>query len=337
MSEKKRMVTAIASSGNMTIGNYFGVIKQIVSYQQDYDLFLFIANLHAITTPQDKTKLKENIKTMATLYIACGIDPQLTTVFIQSDVLEHAQLGWILNTQTNMGELERMTQYKDKSLKAANKTSYIPSGLLTYPTLMAADILLYDANYVPVGIDQVQHVELTRTLAERMNKTYQQDLFVLPEALIPTKTPKIMDLQDPTKKMSKSSTNEKAFIRILDEPDLIRKKINSALTDSEDKVYYNLKTKPGISNLMTIYSAITGLTHPEIEQQFLNKNYQEFKTAVSDALIKELSPIQERYQLLKSGDDLDQWLKEGALKAQKIAYKKLQKVQNTMGLNYKRK
>jgi len=236
-----------------------------------------------------------------------------------------------------MGELERMTQYKDKSLKAANKTSYIPSGLLTYPTLMAADILLYDANYVPVGIDQMQHVELTRNLAERMNKTYQTDLFVMPEALIPAKTPKIMNLQDPTKKMSKSSTNERAFVRILDEPNLIRKKINSALTDSEDKVYYNLETKPGISNLMTIYSAITDLDYLEIEQQFLNRNYQEFKTAVSEALIEELTPIQERYQLLKSGDDLDQWLKEGALKAQKIAYKKLQKVQNAMGLNYKRK
>ncbi|ATG97812.1 tryptophan--tRNA ligase [Mesoplasma lactucae ATCC 49193] len=335
----KKMVTAVASSGTMTIGNYFGVIKQVIQYQNEYDLYLFIANLHAITMPQDKTKLKQNIKTMATLYFACGLDPQKATIFVQSDVLEHAQLGWILNTQATMGELERMTQFKDKSqkVKANNGTSYIPAGLFTYPTLMAADILLYDANYVPVGVDQIQHVELTRNLAERMNHTYGEDLFTIPEHLVPKKTPKIMDLQEPSKKMSKSNTNEKTFIRILDEPEVIKRKIGSALTDSEDKVYFDAEKKPGISNLMTIYSAITNKDYDQIQKEFENKNYKDFKDAVAEALISELEPIQIKFKELWNSPQVDEWLDEGANKARKIAYKKLMKVQNRMGLNYKRK
>jgi len=330
------MITGITPSGDMTLGNYLAVVKKLLEYQNEYDLKVFIANLHAITMPQDPKELNERIKRMATLYFACGLDPKKATIFLQSDILEHTMLGWIFNTQATIGELERMTQYKDKSVraKASNKTSYIPAGLLTYPTLMAADILLYDAVRIPVGQDQFQHLELTRNLAERWNNKFGK-LFTVPKAITDKDVLKIMDLQEPTKKMSKSSANPKAIIKILDEPDVIRKKIASAITDSENIIKHDPKNKPGVSNLLVILKALTNKEFHELEKEFKDKNYRDLKESVAEALIQELEPIQKRYKELFHSNKVEKWLEEGANAVRPLAQKKLHQVIEKMGLNYK--
>lgn len=325
---KKRMITGITPSGSLTLGNYLGVVKRLISYQNDYDLLVFIANLHAITNHQAVATLQTNTKQIAALYLAMGLDPKKTIIFRQSDVPAHSQLGWIMNTQTGMGELNRMTQYKEKS---ANKNQIL-SGLFTYPTLMAADILLYDSDLVPVGIDQKQHVELTRDLALRFNKKYQTKMFKIPEPLLTNDNFKIMDLQNPTKKMSKSSVNPKAIIYLLDNPKTIKQKINLAITDSENQIKYDPKNKPGVANLMTIHSLLTGTKIEELEKKWANKNYKELKNDVADAIIEELLPIQKKYNKIINDKNLELILKHGAKKATKIAAEKIKEVYKVMGL-----
>ncbi|PPE04986.1 tryptophanyl-tRNA synthetase [Entomoplasma ellychniae] len=328
----KRMVTGVTSSGSPTLGNYLGVIRDLANYQNEYDLFIFVANLHAITVPQDSKKLKEKTKEAFAIYLACGIDPEKSTIFVQSDVIEHTQLGWLLTTQATMGELSRMTQFKDKSLRSQDNIS-IPAGLFTYPCLMAADILLYDPSYVPVGVDQKQHLELTRDIAERMNNKYGET-HIVPEVMLTKRNIKIMDLQDPTKKMSKSSDNPKAIIFILDSEKDIRNKIKAAVTDSENLIKYDTVNKPGVSNLINIYSILTNKTIKECEQHWKNKTYKDLKDDVSEVLVNTLNPIRQKYEELQSNNQLlEELMKQGAFKAQKVAYKKLQKVQNKMGIN----
>lgn len=331
----KRMITGVTSSGSLTLGNYLGVIKDLVDYQNEYELYIFVANLHAISVPQDPKKLKEKTKEVSALYLACGIDPDKTTLFVQSDVLEHAQLSWLLTTQSTMGELNRMTQFKDKSLKSADNIS-IPTGLFTYPCLMAADILLYDAKFVPVGIDQKQHLELTRDIAERMNNKFGK-MHVVPEVILTKRNVKIMDLQDPSKKMSKSSPNPKAIIYLLDPPNEIANKIKSAVTDSENLIKYDPINKPGVSNLIDIYSILTNKSIKECKNHWANKNYKDLKDDVTEVLISTLVPIQEKYKQIIMSGELEKTLEYGALKAKKVAYKKLQKVQNKLGINIFRK
>ncbi len=330
----KRILSGITSTGKLTIGNYIGAIKQFIDLQENNELIIFVANLHGITIPINKIELKNNIREIVGLYYACGLDPNKNIIFVQSDVLEHAQLAHILLCHTTIGELNRMTQFKDKStkVKSTNNTQYIPTGILTYPTLMAADILLYNPDLVPVGKDQKQHIELARNIAIRMNEKYGY-IFKIPESYIPKFGSKIMDLQDPTKKMSKSSNNPKTYISLLDKPEDVIKKIKSAVTDSENKVYYDKKNKPGISNLMTIYSALTNKTINEIQIEFENKNYGYFKEKVWQAINECLSKIQENYQnIIKTKIEI--LLENGAKKAKKIAEKTLQQVQKKIGLDY---
>lgn len=328
---KKRMVTGITPSGKMTLGNYLGVVRNLVAWQDEYELFVFIANLHAITLPQEPKQLKQNIEEIATLYVAAGLDPKKVAVFKQSDVPAHSELAWLLNTQTAMGELSRMVQFKDKSQKLANQNS-IPAGLFNYPTLMAADILLYEPDFVPVGVDQKQHVELTRDLAIRFNHRFGET-FKLPEPLLTKNKIKIMDLQEPTKKMSKSSTNPKSLIYILDEPSVIRKKIASALTDSENLIYFDPEKKPGVANLMTIYALLTDTIPEATIVHWEGKNYKDLKDEVAEEIIKALTPIQKRYAELKTNGEIKAVLANGAEKATQISYKKVKKVQKKLGLN----
>lgn len=322
----KKMLTGLQPTGIITLGNYIGAIKQMVKYQDMYDSYLFIADLHAITIPQDVETLSKNTKSLLALYLACGVDPNKNKIFIQSENEYHANISWLLECNTYYGELSRMTQFKDKSRKNQNFTS----GLLTYPVLMASDILAYDVDYVPVGIDQKQHVELARDIALRFNKKYGET-FNIPEPLITESGTKIMDLVDPTKKMSKSSENQKGVIRLLDEPKAIRKKIMGATTDSEMKVKFDVENKPGISNLINIYSAITGSTITEIENKFQNDNYGTFKTAVADAVIEEITKIQEKYNQIINSDELNKILDKGISITRKEAKAKFEDMKYKMG------
>ena len=275
--EKKIMLTGLQPTGVITLGNYIGAIRQMVEYQEKYNSILFIADMHAITMPIDSDTLAQNIRQLIALYIACGVDPEKNLIFLQSDNEYHANISWMLECNTYFGELSRMTQFKDKSAKNVN----FSAGLFTYPVLMAADILAYDTNYVPVGIDQKQHVEIARDIAIRFNKKYG-DTFVIPEPLIRAEGTKIMDLQDPTKKMSKSSESQKGVIRILDDANTIRKKINSAVTDSIGKVNYDPENQPGVTNLINIYMSLSGKSKEEIVEEFADANYGTFKKAVGD-------------------------------------------------------
>ncbi|WP_309086823.1 tryptophan--tRNA ligase [Domibacillus sp.] len=328
----KTIFSGIQPSGSVTLGNYIGAMRQFVELQEDYDCFFCIVDQHAITVQQDRLALRRNIRSLAALYVAIGLDPSKATLFIQSEVPAHAQAGWMLQCVSYIGELERMTQFKDKS---AGKEA-VSAGLLTYPPLMAADILLYGTDLVPVGEDQKQHLELTRDLAERFNRKYN-DIFTIPEVRIPKEGARVMSLQEPTKKMSKSDPNQKAFITLLDEPKQIEKKIKSAVTDSEGVVKYDKENKPGISNLLSIYSALEGISVADLEQQFSGKGYGDFKQAAADVVIKHLAPIQERYYALIESDELDQILDEGAEKARFRAGKMLKKMENAMGLGRKHK
>lgn len=323
----EKIFSGIQPSGTLTLGNYLGAIKQFVEVQDDYDCYFCIVDEHAITVPQDRLELRKNIRSLAALYLASGIDPKKATLFVQSEVPAHTQLGWMLQSISYVGELERMTQYKDKS----KGQEAVSSALLTYPVLMAADILLYQANLVPVGNDQKQHIELTRDLAQRFNNRFN-DIFTIPDIRVPKVGARIMSLQDPTKKMSKSDENEKGYISMLDEPKRIEKKIKSAVTDSEGIVRYDKENKPGISNLLTIYSSCTGESIESLEQKYEGKGYGEFKQEVANAVIDVLKPIQERYAELIDSEQLDDILDEGAEKASIIANKTLAKAKKAMGL-----
>ena len=279
------------------------------------------------TVPIDADTLANNIRQLIAIYIACGIDPEKNLIFLQSDNEYHANISWMLECNTYHGELSRMTQFKDKSAKNAN----FSAGLFTYPVLMAADILAYDADLVPVGIDQKQHVEITRDIAIRFNKKYGET-FVVPEPLIREAGTKIMDLQDPTKKMSKSSESQKGVIRILDDINTIRKKINSAVTDSVGKVNYDPENQPGVTNLINIYTSLTGMSKEEVVAKFENANYGEFKKGVADVVVAEFEKIQARYNELINSDELDRILDEGRDKAREIAKKKYEEMKNKIGL-----
>ncbi|HHU59879.1 TPA: tryptophan--tRNA ligase [bacterium] len=324
------MLSAIKPTGDLTLGNYIGAIKNFVKLQDDYNLFVFVADLHALTVRNNKEDLNRWIKEVAAIYIACGLDPNKATIFNQSDLPQHAYLGYILTCESYMGELSRMTQFKDKSARGNNES--IGVGLFIYPTLMAADILLYDAKYVPVGEDQTQHVELTRDLASRFNH-YYGETFVIPKAIVAEKGARIMALDDPLKKMSKSELGDnKGSIRLLDDVKTIRKKIMSAVTDSDNLVKYDIENKPGISNLMTIYSSLTNKSYDEIEDEFRDGGYGNFKKAVADVVVEEVSKIQVKFNEIIKGDYLDKVLKEGALKAGAIASKKIDEVKRKLGL-----
>lgn len=323
----KRILTGLKPSGELTLGSLIGGISQTIKYQDKYDSFIFVPDLHAITVPQDANLLKERIKKNVALYIACGIDPKKNTIYIQSENPYHTNLSWILECTTYMGEASRMTQYKDKTSKGENTSV----GLFTYPILMASDILLYDADYIPVGIDQKQHVELCRDLAERFNNKYGET-FKIPQPMIPETGAKIMDLQTPTKKMSKSEENPKGVILLLDDEKAIRKKIMSAVTDSDATICYDPENKPGISNLLTIYACLKEITIEETVSHFKDYNYGNLKREVADVVVEKLNQIQEKYNEILNSDELDRILDEGRDKTIKIAKKKYQEVTTKIGL-----
>ncbi|MGF9892348.1 tryptophan--tRNA ligase [Priestia megaterium] len=327
----KTIFSGIQPSGTITLGNYIGAMKQFVELQHDYNCHFCIVDQHAITTPQDRLALRKNIRSLAALYVAVGIDPAKSTLFIQSEVPAHTEAGWMLQCVAYIGELERMTQFKDKS---AGKEA-VSAGLLTYPPLMAADILLYNTDLVPVGEDQKQHLELTRDLAERFNKKYN-DIFTIPEVRIPKVGARVMSLQDPTKKMSKSDPNQKAFITLLDDAKTIEKKIKSAVTDSEGIVRYDKENKPGISNLLSIYSILANKSIQDIEAMYEGKGYGDFKADTAKVVAEALAPIQERYYELVDSSELDDILDQGADKANATANKMLRKMRNAMGIGRKR-
>lgn len=327
----KRIVSGIKPSGTLTLGNYIGAIRQFVQLQQtlsDTEFFLFVADLHAITVEQDPKELRKHIREIAAMYLACGLDPDKTVLFIQSEVKEHVELGYLLQCSTYMGELERMTQFKDKSKK--QKTG-ITSALFTYPVLMAADIVLYDADFVPVGEDQKQHLEITRDIATRFNNRYGS-CFKIPEPIIPKIGARIMDLQNPEQKMSKSEASEKGYIALLDKKEVIAKKIKSAVTDSLGKVQYDPIHQPGVANLLQIYATLTNREIDEIVGMYRDLGYKNFKEDLADVVVNTLVPIQDKYQTILASKHLDQILECGRIRAQQVAEKKLDDCKRRIGL-----
>lgn len=324
---KKVLFSGMQATGTLTIGNYLGALKNWVSLSEEYECFYSVVDLHSITVRQDPAELRRRARALLTLYIAAGLDPKKNCIYYQSHVSGHAELAWILNCFTYMGELNRMTQFKDKSAKHADN---INAGLFTYPVLMAADILLYQADVVPVGIDQMQHLEITRDIAQRFNAIYG-DVFTIPEPYIGKVGAKIMSLQDPAKKMSKSDENPNASIYLMDDPDTIMRKFKRAVTDSEACVRYT-DEQPGIKNLIDIYSACMGKKPEEVEREFDGKGYGDFKTAVGEAAVSVLKPVQERFaELEKDKAYIDSVIKENAEKAGYFAQKTLRKVQKKVG------
>ncbi|MCL4366667.1 tryptophan--tRNA ligase [Patescibacteria group bacterium] len=325
---KKRVFSGVQPSGDLHIGNYLGAIKRWVALQEEYDNIFCVVDLHAITTPQDPKILKQKIREVAALYLASGIDPQKSKVFVQSHVLAHTELAWILNCFLPVGWMMRMTQFKEKSAKQRQQVS---TGLLDYPALMAADILLYQTDLVPVGEDQKQHVELTRDVAQRFNSLYGET-FKLPAALIAKEGARIMGLDDPTKKMSKSETATGHAIYLLDSPDEIKTKIAHATTDSGQEIKFDLQ-KPGIYNLLEIYQLFTGVDRHEIESAFAGKGYGELKSAVAEAIIEGLRPLQQKYtELMADPAYLESLLAQGADQVRPLAEKTVQEVKNKIGL-----
>ena len=323
----KRMLSAIKPTGRLTLGNYIGAITQFVQFQDEYEMYIFIANQHAITVPIDAKELRQNTKDLIALYMASGLDPEKCTLFLQSDVDAHVKLGWVLTCMTYMGELQRMTQYKDK---CAKQETGITDGLFTYPCLMAADILLYDADYVPVGQDQKQHVELTRDLAERFNHRYS-DTFTIPEPLVTKVGQKIYSLQDPTKKMSKSEDNPKGTIDLLDDPAVARKKIMSAVTDSLGIIQYDPENQSGLANLLTIHSVLNKEPIDSIVARYQGKGYGDLKKEIGQTVFDFLTDLQAKYKEIIESGIIDEVLEKGALKANAIANKKIRKVYKKVG------
>lgn len=324
---KKTLLTGLKPTGSLTLGNYIGSIKQMIDNQDKYNSYLFVADMHAITVSVDREELHKNIRDFMALYLACGIDPDKNIIYLQSDIEYIPCVSWLLECNTYYGELSRMIQFKEKSKKNAN----FSSGLLTYPVLMASDILVVDADYVPVGIDQKQHVELTRDIAIRFNKKYG-DTFTIPEPLVTTVGTKIMDLVDPSKKMSKTEENPKGVIGLLDDVNVARKKIMGATTDSEMCVRFDSENKPGISNLINIYASLTGMSISEIEEKFANANYGEFKKCVADVVCDFLTSVQERYNDILNSGKLDTILNEGANKVREISKRKFEDMKVKIGL-----
>lgn len=325
---KKRVFSGIQPSGNLHIGNYLGAIKNWVAEQHKYHNVFCIVDLHALTVPQDPDLLYRKTREVALLYLASGLDLEHCAIFVQSHIPAHSELTWLLNCITPLGWLERMTQYKDKSLKQES----VSTGLLDYPVLMAADILLYDTHYVPVGEDQKQHVELTRDIAQRFNHLFG-DTFVVPDVLIPKAGARVMGLDDPTAKMSKSSDKQGHALRLLDPPDVLRKSIMRATTDSLNRIAFDRENQPGVYNLLSIYQAITGRSQDEIVAEFEGKGYGNLKKQVAEMVIATLEPVQTRYhQMAKDPAYIEQVLKEGADRVRPIAENRLRVVQERMGL-----
>ena len=323
----ERILTGIKPTGQLTLGNYIAVLKNLKSMMDRGECFIFIADLHALTLPIDPEVLRQNSIDLAAFYLAAGLDPKRSALFLQSSVSAHAELNAIMQNYLYMGELSRMTQFKDKSAKM--KENAIGLGLFAYPVLMACDIVLYDATIVPVGEDQVQHVELTRDLVNRINNRYG-DILTMPKAELRKVGKRIMSLSDPTVKMSKSDPKGDIFLK--DEPAVIRKKIMSAVTDSGSEVKFDPENKPGISNLLTIYSAMKDISIEEAEERFKDSRYGDFKKAVADAVIEELEPFQARYREIVANKSYEKALEEGAEKARVIANKTLKRVQKAIGL-----
>lgn len=324
---KKTLFSGMQATGTLTLGNYLGALKNWVDIADEYMTFYCVVDLHSITVRQDPTVLRKRARDLLTLYIAAGLDPEKNCIYYQSHVSGHAELSWILNCFTYMGELNRMTQFKDKAAKHADN---INAGLFTYPVLMAADILLFQSDVVPVGADQMQHLEITRDIAQRFNGIYG-DVFTIPEAYLGKTGKKIMSLQDPTKKMSKSDENPNASIYLMDEPDAIIRKFKRAVTDSEACVRYT-EDQPGIKNLIDIYSSVTGKTSEEVEKEFDGKGYGEFKLAVGESVAALLKPVQDRFnELSKEKSYIDGIIKANDEKANYYALKTLRKVQKKVG------
>ena len=325
--DKKVLFSGMQATGNLTLGNYLGALQNWVKLSDEYECFYCVVDMHSITVRQDPAELRNRARKLLSLYIAAGLDPEKNCLYYQSHVSGHAELAWILNCFTYMGELQRMTQFKDKSQKHADN---INAGLFTYPVLMAADILLYQADVVPVGIDQMQHLELTRDIAGRFNAIYG-DVFTIPEPYIGKVGAKIMSLQDPSKKMSKSDENPNASIYLMDDPDTVMRKFKRAVTDSLACVRYN-EEQPGICNLIDIYSSCTGKSRDEIEAEFDGKGYGDFKTAVGESVVEKLRPLQSKMaELEKNKDYIDSVIKNNAEKAQYVSTKTLRKVQKKIG------
>ncbi len=325
---KKVILSGIQPTGIFTLGNYIGAIRNWENMQEEFQCAYFLADLHALTVRQDPAALRKQTLDAIALLLACGIDPKKSLVFVQSHVPSHAELAWILFCYTQFGELSRMTQFKDKSAAHADNVN---AGLFTYPSLMAADILLYQPDFVPVGADQKQHLELARDIAIRFNNLYG-NVFKIPDPYIPKVGARVMSLQDPTKKMSKSDPNINSFISILDEPNIIVKKFKRAVTDSEAEVCYR-EGKDGINNLMSIYAAMTGLSYEQIERDFANKGYGDFKTAVGEAVAEQLRPIRENFARLKEDKSyLEEVYRQGAETALAVSRRTLTKVQKKVGL-----
>ena len=323
----KRVFSGVQPTGNIHLGNYLGALKQFVELQEDHECIYCIVDEHAITVPQDPKSLREHILDVAAIYLAVGVDPKKSIVFVQSDVSGHAELGWVLTCQSYTGELSRMTQFKDKS---KNKES-APAGLFTYPVLMAADILLYDADIVPVGNDQKQHIELCRDLAIRVNNKYGKT-FVVPEGRFLKEGARIMALDDPSKKMSKSAENIHSRISLLDDPSKIRKSIMKATTDSDGVVRFDPENKPGISNLLNIYSVLSGIAVHDLEEQYAGKGYGDFKKDLVEVTVEALAPIRSRYEEIRHSEELIEILKDGAQRADAIAQNTMRRVKDHFGL-----
>ncbi|WP_027334895.1 tryptophan--tRNA ligase [Mycoplasmopsis felifaucium] len=330
--EKKRLISGIKPTGDLTLGNYIGALRNFVKLQDEYDAYYFIADLHSLTTgDMSPSELRKKRIEIATLYLACGLDPNKCNLFFQSDILEHTMVQWILTCESTMGELNRMTQFKDKSskvVKQANGTEKIPTGLFIYPTLMAADILIYDADVVPIGEDQTQHLELTRTLAERVNKKYNMT-FKIPTGIIPKVGARVKSLTDPTVKMSKSDKSSKSAIYLLEDPNVAYNKIMKAVTDSENKVYIS-ENKPGVLNLLNIYAALNDISLIDAEKHFKDKNYAEFKQEVAESVKNELIKIQSKYDQAKL--IVNEVLTKGAQEASKICKPIVAKLMRKIGL-----
>ncbi|NLY51770.1 MAG: tryptophan--tRNA ligase [Firmicutes bacterium] len=326
----KRVFSGVQPSGALTIGNYFGALRNFVKLQHEAECFFCVVNLHALTVPQNPKELYQRTLDVAKLFVASGIDPEKATIFVQSHVPAHSEMSWLLECTTYVGELRRMTQYKDKS----SKGEVVTSGLFTYPVLMAADILLYQTDEVPVGEDQKQHLELARDIAIRVNNRFDEEVFKVPEPYIPPKAAggRIMNLQNPLEKMSKSAENPRGNIALLDPPDVIRKKIRSAVTDSGREIYYDEENKPAVSNLMVIYSLCSGKTLEEIRDEYAGSGYGQFKKDLAELVIETLRPIQTRFEELSRPGVIEEILAEGKKKAEPLAQETLERFQRKLGL-----
>lgn len=327
---KPTIFSGVQPTGIPTLGNYIGAMKGFVDLQHNYDATYCIVNQHALTVPQDPAKLKEQTLQLAALYLALGIDPNVANIFVQSDVPAHSQAAWMVMCMTGIGELERMTQFKDK----ATKQESVGAGLLVYPPLMVADIILYDAQYVPVGDDQKQHIELTRNFVDRFNARFGDDILVKPEAIFPKAGSRVKSLQDPLSKMSKSDKNEKSFILLLDEPKAITKKIKGAVTDSLGTVKYDEENQPGVANLLNIFSSLSGRTIDDLVEDYGDTGYGRFKGDLAELVVDTLAPIQERYKKLLVSDDLRDILHTGAQRANEKASATLARMEKAMGIGY---